>query len=591
MRRRFWFAFNVLRLLQSQDDAEKTNVSRIAENLEWAQLYFASDPAGSLATLEEMYRTDRDQLLTEAIRLLSESGENPGTIGVVAFLLRKNEVLPLLCQSAAPRAARMALAKLAVRADAQLNDAIAARILDDPGPDLRRNLLEILSHTHARAEVVTRLAGLVYDPNPRVQSKVLLLLARVAPEGEWVSQGLSAEDPRVRANVVEALWKQKSEFARRTFLAASSDPHHRVAANAIYGLYQLGDPVALPKIRGLLLDNDASHRRAGLWLVERTGDPRYLAVLGRLIGKVEPETRARCLRVIQAVKARKESAMQRGTIAIDWFPQTEGHARLSATLAPGGRRLTGLQPFDFVLHAGGHPLDEFRLTPRQPVLSRTIVVLVGDCPDWKRGWSEALQGGPVSAADRFGFLHYRKATPDQAGADLGSFRLLGVEVQASVKTVAVQPVKVPEAVNWCGKSLASLRRMFDYRPPSLSTLPAAVRQAAAELGSGENHLVVIDQQADRIDGLSGCHLHVITGSRSATALAGQCQSTGGLCLVANDAEQAARHLAELHRGWLTEYEVTYPPATPVDTVEVCSEWGYGMTMVGAQGLEPRASSV
>jgi hypothetical protein len=265
-----------------------------------------------------MYRNDRARLLSESIRLLSEPVESPGAVGVIAFLLKKRELLPLLQRTETPMASRIQLAQMALRADPHFNQAIADQILADGGA--RQGLLEILGHTHPRFDVVNRLAGLLHDPNPRVHSKVFLLLARVAPEGEWVSDGLNDPDPRVRANVIEALWKQKSEFARGVFQRAASDPHHRVSANAIYGLYLLSDPAALPKIRHLL-GGDGLQRRAGLWLVERTRDPRYLSVLAKLIGKVEPEARGRCLRVIQAAKARKEQAVQRGLIGIDWLPQ------------------------------------------------------------------------------------------------------------------------------------------------------------------------------------------------------------------------------------------------------------------------------
>ena len=586
--------------------AEKTIVSRIAENLDWSMRYFASDPVGSMGTLEQMYREDRVALLGEAVRLLSNSAENPGSIGVIAFLVKKRELLPLLRQAATPLGSRVRVAQLGQRVDPNLDKLIADQILTDFGPGERQDLLEILSQTRVRLEVISRLAPVLRDPNPRVHSKMALLMARVAPDGEWVSEGMADSDPRVRANVVEALWNQKSEFANRLFHRASEDAHHRVSANATYGLYLQGDPAALAKIRHLLLGSDGLARRAGLWLVERTKDPRYLSMLGKLIGKVEPEARARCLRVIQAAKARKEEALQRGGLKIDWLPGRPGQARLTITAEPKHRRLTGLHPFDIVIQAGGQVLDDYRLVARPAAPARAVVLLVGECPDWKAAWRDALPAGTGQAGagqagpggDRFGYLHVepapepeepeprKRVTPAAA-----AFRLLGMEV------VSAKPEAPPEvaraaastvAITWCGSTLPALRRTFEGSQQGIATWPEAMRQVAGQLAGqldgklGERHVVLLDQRGAFTDQdvralaelTNGFTLDVIAGAPHA-GLAARCEEKGGRYHLAATAEAAARQLGELNRYWPADYELTYPATPEIDGMEICCEWGYG----------------
>ncbi len=578
-------------------------MSRIAENLDWSMRYFASDPTGSMGTLEQMYRENRIALLGEAVRTLSNSTENPGSIGVIAFLVKKRELLPLLRQVETPLGSRVRVAQLGQRVDPNLDQGIADQILNDFGPGERQDLLEILSQTRVRLEVITRLAPVLQDPNPRVHSKMAFLMARVAPEGEWVTEGMADSDPRVRANVVEALWNQKGEFANRLFHQASADAHHRVSANAIYGLYLQGDPAALGKIRHLLLGNDGLARRAGLWLVERTKDPRYLSMLGKLIGKVEPEARARCLRVIQAAKVRKAEALQRGAIRIDWLPCHPGQARLTISSEPKHRRLTGLHAFDIVIQAGGQILDDYRLVARPATPARAVVLMVGQCPDWKTAWRDALPLGPGAfngtaaapgpAVDRFGFLHVEPASERQepepqerVAPATAAVRLLGVEV-VSVKPEA-PPLAAPAAaaITWCGSTVPALRRTFEGLPKAIAAWPEAMRLVASQLDDqlGQRHVVLLDQLgafshqdvqalADLPKGLT---LDVISGAPH-PALAARCEENGGRYHLVGTAEDGGQCLGELHRYWQADYELTYSATAAIDGIEVCCEWGYGAT--------------
>ena len=600
---------------------EKSRVTRIAENLDWVLRYFAADPAGSMATLEEMYRTSRAGLMAEAVSQLTGAGENPGHISLVAFLVKKQELLPLLSDSGTALAQRIRLAKLGIRVDGQLDQALADRILASPSDQDRHDLLEILSQTRVRTEVVERLEPLLRDPNPRVHSKMAFLMAKAVPEGAWVQEGLADADPRVRANVVEALWHQKSAFANKIFHRAAGDAHHRVAANAIHGLYLQGDPEALPMIRHLLQDSNGLARRAGLWLVERTRDPRYLALLGKLIGKVEPEARPRCLKVIQTAKARKEQSMQRGALKLEWFAAGPGLGRFSAVL--GERHLTNLHPFDLNLQAGGQVVDRFALKARPAEEGRRIVLLAGECPKWRSMWRDVLPTETGLAGEKFGFYHYAPEPPEAPApaAKLApvqvAFSLLGVEIieaikpepevrQPEVTVTAALVERAPAGITWSGVAFSSLRRTFDRVKPGGASLGEALRQAVSLLGAGgQTHFVVLDERgeflaADVTEDLAEQPFSLdVVSLRVHEGVARRCVGRRGKYEVVESGEEAARYVAALYQSWQADYDVTFAKEVEVDGVEVFSESGYGAMaidnpkamMVGAQGLEPRASSV
>lgn len=566
-----------------------------------------------MMTFEDMYRSDRPALLSEILRLLHDSGDHPGTIAVAAFLAKKGEILRLLTRVEVPFTTRLRLGKLAAQVDHNLHHSLASLILQTEEARLRQDLLEILSQTRVTPKVVSQLKPLLRDRDPHVQSKMAFLMAGVEPDGAWVAEGLTDPDPRMRANIIEALWRQKSEFAREVFRRSATDAHHRVAANAIFGLYLLGDAESLPMIRQLL-GSSGLGRRAGLWLVEMTRDPRFLSQLGKLIGKVEPEARARCLRVIQAAKQRRQTAIDRGVVRVHWNERRPGLARFAAVTEPDGKHLTKLDPFDLVLQSEGQSVDTFEVRPRQPASERTVVLLTGECPNWRDSWAEALTAHSSGIA-KFGFLPFSD-TPSvdervAPGSGTAAFRLLGVEVAKGVSAKDGQKPHRTSAstalINWCGNRVSSLRRALDHRPSILPTFTEAIRMAAASAPPGaELHLVVLDETAE--SGVqeafesTGFELDVIAAKPS-PSLAQRCQDRGGQCFVAKNVHQAAQHLVNLSFSWQADYDIAYPSGTVVDSIEIFSEWGYGVKrkegsegnreegMVGVQGLEPRASSV
>jgi HEAT repeat protein len=76
--------------------------------------------------------------------------------------------------------------------------------------------------------------------DPFIRSKGAALIGKVLENRSWFDQVMEDADPRTRANAVEALWRSSWPPAEELFVRALDDPHHRVVANAIIGLYLCG---------------------------------------------------------------------------------------------------------------------------------------------------------------------------------------------------------------------------------------------------------------------------------------------------------------------------------------------------------------
>lgn len=146
------------------------------------------------------------------------------------------------------------------------------------GKDYTR-MLDILSKAVDPERMGSMLASLVNHPDERLRSKVALMargLGRALPKR---SELMRDPDPRVRANTVESFWGQRDPDTIQFFKDAVADEHHRVAANALYGLYQAGEIAAVRGILKMVRDPDLGRQLSGIWLIGQTSDPRFTSVV------------------------------------------------------------------------------------------------------------------------------------------------------------------------------------------------------------------------------------------------------------------------------------------------------------------------
>jgi hypothetical protein len=162
-----------------------------------------------------------------------------------------------------------------------------------------QRLLRVLSLVPALGDytaLLPWLRKLIQQPDEHVKSRAVKLLCELRPNKSQIDRQMQDENPRVRANAIEALWNANLPEAADVFQAATADAHHRVVANALVGLHLLGDPSALARMVDLCQSPDALFRSAMAWGLGYIGDERGIPILQRLSKDPSVIVRKRALR-------------------------------------------------------------------------------------------------------------------------------------------------------------------------------------------------------------------------------------------------------------------------------------------------------
>jgi hypothetical protein len=130
------------------------------------------------------------------------------------------------------------------------------------------------------------LRSLEKNSDSRVRARAAKLLCLLRPNHGNIQRHLQSTDGRVRASALEALWDAKNVLrdcdAFRFFRSALTDSHHRVVANALVGLYRLGELEAIQKMISLSSNKQPLFRAAMAWAMGAVEDSRAIPTLEAL---------------------------------------------------------------------------------------------------------------------------------------------------------------------------------------------------------------------------------------------------------------------------------------------------------------------
>jgi hypothetical protein len=347
-------------------------VPQLAQNIFWTLRYFTSNPVQAAESLEQMIQDDWPAFEREVLQVLSNPAGVAGSVFLLSFLQKKGllwrwiedvERLPLETSAK--------IADFALLFDREFDLRLAERLEQHRIAEgaVRLRLVELIERVSRGSRAIERIKFLADDPDKRVRSKIVRLLGRISDEAADARRKLGDPDPRVRAAAVEALWGHAPEHGRPVFTAALDDPNHRVRGNAVYGLYRLDDTSCLLPLRQLLEDGEELARRAGLWTVEQTRDPRYLPLIARMMSTAGPEARSRCLRAMTAVRDRKSESVEAGKIDVRLGISSrapEGYVVVPVRCERGGAALEGIRALEFVVIEDGRPVDTYAVEAITP---------------------------------------------------------------------------------------------------------------------------------------------------------------------------------------------------------------------------------
>ena len=573
----------------------------VSEHLYRAVNDFARNPAVAGQLLREIEGSDPNLFYEMAWPLLRSSDLTPGHRYVATLLLKNSAFLDRLCNpDACTREEAVAIARQLARVDPLVDVALARRLVDNygsvrPNLDARvcERILEILDAVSEGARLVPILSRLVASSNPRLRSKIALLIGRRVRNPKLAGGHLKELDARVRANAVEALWGVDSPEVRAIFQQAVDDPNNRVAGNALYGLYLLDEVTVIPKILALAEHPAACTRTTAAWVMGQTGDPRFVEVLGGMVRDENPAVRSAVFRSLARVKQALNDRLAGGTVKLlrlNTQRMNDGRIRISlAVTSEQGVRLQGLRRTAFVIREGARPVTHFEVN--EVPSPELLVVGFALCrePGLSDSEFQAAERGALEClafkrtADPWLVLKVRP-TPEDAVQFSWQGRI-EAEVEKSL------PEKVPLIA-----SPSVLEKQISG-PSCRSPFPSVAAASLESLLAGpvppraSRHVIVLVDaspvDAERVLELrkaavvSKTVIHAIQGGqgRDSEVFHNLSHDTGGQFIRASEPHQITSAYRRIYLSCLHRYEVIYTGNPEFDPghakVQVYSDRGFG----------------
>jgi hypothetical protein len=277
--------------------------------------------------------------------------------------------------------------------------------------------------------------------------------AREMPATEAAPQWLellNEPDARVRANSVSAFWGQRDRESIQLFRQASLDPNHRVAANALKGLYQAGEISAVRGILKLVRDPDPTRQLAGVWILGETADPRFEAVVQENLTTKTGRLKFSLLNAARKIQKHLEELKQLPALQMSLvhFERAEkGRIRCSFQLRHADGKLFGAEELNatqVLIHDGDLRVDQFHFESREGgAIGKGQFVI----PDSTREadlsaieWTQ-LQWSTATYSSQLGSLLH---TIEAAVAGLGPLRHIAVVLDSETVETTRVPAHWPE---------------------------------------------------------------------------------------------------------------------------------------------------
>lgn len=307
---------------------------------------FEHQPVLASGELRQWLDADRAGFISEAIETLPHVADGPGSLHVLRAICADADALQTLTNPAAlSEEAAIGLARR-LQAVEPFLDARLLDLLDGLAGWHASRVLQIVAAISDGKRIMSPLAKLLRHQDARVRSKAALLIGQSNGNLWWVEQQMAESDARVRANAVQSLWGTQSRQACALFRAACADPSHRVAANAVVGLYRAGDQRLSRALESMVSSGDEWCRAAAAWAMGETRDPRYVRVLAQFIRESTGAVRQNAIRAMVRVRKRLQELQQQPPLRI--WADLMG-SRIEVRLRPW---IPALPPMAFLVRQG-----------------------------------------------------------------------------------------------------------------------------------------------------------------------------------------------------------------------------------------------
>jgi HEAT repeat protein len=187
--------------------------------------------------------------------------------------------------------------------------------------------LEVLGGMLDETRLIPFLRPFLRSRDTQIASKSALILGRQCRSLGWMTSINAESDDRIRANLVESLWARREPEVEQVLERALRDSHHRVVANAVYGLYLMDSGTWIAGLDRLLHSHDPIARRSGIWVIKSAGGPTAGGRLKPLIRDPDPSVRSAAFAALVALR---EGIERRAASRPDETPPREAESEEGA---------------------------------------------------------------------------------------------------------------------------------------------------------------------------------------------------------------------------------------------------------------------
>jgi hypothetical protein len=440
--------------------------------------------------------------------------------------------------------------------DLKILELIRTPDLENPVDNLTiARAIDALDRASAGLKLVPLVKRMLDDPDPRIQSKAATFVARRTQNLDWARKQLEEAEPRVRANIIEALCGVSTAAAAELMRAAVLDGNNRVIGNALLGLYQLGETSSISQILQMAERPEVDFRCTAAWVMGATGDPRFSKTLAGLIQDGEKSVRRNALSALRRIKNAISAVAAKGEPGISVISLKQEGSRAALTVLvhdKAGRILKHIAATSWTVTEGGSIVRDCEVTEIDSEGRISAIFLAAADMDPDENEFEALTAS-VKACQPFRTLEDRWAVMKVKPTLRDSERRIPVTFAGLF----------PEIEAMLGADPAKAGRTTREAMAVASSQILRTRWPAAE----RKHLICIGSAGleGLLDSLSGINpasqliVHVVSlpGIEGGAHVRALVESTGGYFLVAPDADSIADVCSVLYKALRQCYELRW----------------------------------
>jgi hypothetical protein len=540
---------------------------------------FDSDIVVGRSRLQELLELDPQSFRQGILRVMkSPRSSSRGVQFAVGLLVAAELILHTLCDPSLSLEEAIALARIALQADPAIDVTLAKKLADGAarGEPIRNagRLMDVLGEISSGNRITSSLMRLWRSPDPQMRSKAVLLIGRSSGGVHWAQSRLAETDPRLRANALESLWGVDTAEARAVLRAAASDSNNRVAGNAVFALYAMGDTAAITELIKMAASDSPLFRSSAAWAMGETGDPRFSETLGRMMGESNSFVRRRAFADLSRLKAAaKKRQGSRWRVAARLLPTSDSIRQFGFEASPSdGTEPLPLLPTQFILSEDGRPVTKYQVEPYTPSETLAVTFLFPHTSDSNPPW---VQGA-------LGRLNRKRPS------DLWCAIFYGPADQTAQGTP-----KPPEFTADAQAAQAALQSSAEQ-----ALCPAfwdAILNSAQAVNSperGSRHLIVYNQSspAAPATGIAGI-VSAAVGSNTSVQVVSLapcapleelCRAAQGSFHLAPSALESSEAIEEAYLSLLARFKVSYQPDAPGArelNIRVFAPTGWGETTI------------